>query len=426
MQAKALRHFPSGGQALPVDAAPWAPHPRTNAFLFQDAWWMLFCIFLMCEGIPVVSTLRLVSLTAGVGLVLMAAQITQRDALHLVLFALLNASILLSVIAGGRLEIVIFACARVYVICPYVYLYLTHRGLGRPTAVALALGMLPQLFVYLTEITFSTFSAYAGWMHQFCGISGDPNYVCTYLVVALGAQLALIRCSRSIPLCVPWILAAATTLFLVTITLSRAGTAAVFLALLIFGLSFRVRHPLVRLAVVVFMIYAFFATAQHVAEEFFPDASVGALYRRFSTEGKTSILENERYNVWKSAFDQAIAKGPIDYVDESMFRAQEGTFVHNVLLRLALTYGWLTALVHVVIWGAGLAALSLSFYRELFSKKRQQLQTLSSPSSVFLILLPYFLVVMTIPALDQNLYWYEFGMVFTLGLFKPCIPQEQV
>jgi hypothetical protein len=378
---------------------------------------MLFCFVLMCESIPIVAILRLVSLTAGIGLLLLATRITQKSALRLALFGVLNISILLSVMAGNRLEIILFAFVRVFVISPYVFLYLTYRGLGRPTALALAVGVIPQGVAYLTGNTFSDLPAYT-FAHQFSGIVGDPNYLSTYLVVALGAQLALVRCSQSKSATVLWGFAAATTVFLITISLSRAGTAAMCLALVIYGLSYRTKHPYLQLAIVVVTMYACFTVVQHAGSVMSGNTSLGTLYERFTTEGRSSILENDRYDVWRSAFDQVVAKGPIDFVDENMFLTAEGSVVHNVLLRLALIYGWLAGLVHAVIWGVGLLALSLSVFRQAISKTRQQIDVLASESSVLLIILPYFLVIMTIPALDQNLYWYAFGMVFALGLFK--------
>ena len=422
MQGTLSRRYWSGVRAISARGSRPAPHNPPDGFLFLDAWWMLFCFVLMCESIPTVAILRLVSLTAGIGLALLATRITQKSALRLALFVALNMSILLSVMAGHRLEMVLFAFVRVFVISPYVFLYLTYRGLRRSTVAALALGVIPQVVTYLTGNTFSDSPAYT-FAHQFNGIAGDPNYLSTYLVVALGAQLALIRCSQRKSLLVVLSVAAVTTVFLVTISLSRAGTAAACLSLVIFGLSYRTRHPYLQFATIVVTMYVCFTVLQHAGGMMSGNATLGTLYERFTVEGKSSILGNERYDVWKSALEQAVAKGPIDYADENMFLTTEGTVVHNVLLRLALIYGWLAGLVHSVIWGVGLTVLSVSFFRQAISRTRQQTAAIGAPSSVLLIIFPYFLVIMTIPALEQNLYWYTFGMVFALGLFKRSMGQ---
>jgi len=393
------------------------PH-RAKEVVIQDALWMLFCMFIMCESISLVSTLRLVPLVGGFGLLLMLAQLTERDVKRLVLFALLNAGILLSVAVSARFDIALFALVRAYIICPYVYLYLIHRGLDRHTLVPLALGIFPQLFVYVTGNPLTVNNNVYTRGGQFCGTINDPNYLCTYLVIALGAQFALIIGQRSMTRAVFWVATAIITLFIILMTLSRVGALATFLSLMIFGLSFKVQRPNLRLAIIILLMVVFSTTGQ-LFKTLYPKNPIGILANRFTEEGASSIRENERYDVWKSALNQIVSKGPIDYTDEARFISNEGISVHNVLLRLGLSYGWLTALTHTIVWIVGLASLLMSFCRDMYSRKQQKIRTILSSVSKLLIIFPYFVVIMSIPASDQYLYWYILGVIFTLGVFTP-------
>ena len=245
-QASALPRFNCRSQALPIDAGRVTAGPGTGTFEFLDAWWMLFCLCVMCESISLVVLWRLVPISAGVGLFLMTAHVKRTDATCMLLFVLLNSGAFLSVIIAHP-EDLIFTISRICVTCPFVYLYIAKRGIGRPTLVALALGTCPNLVAYLTGNTFSEYSAYSIG-NQFSGISGDPNFLCIYLVTALGSQLILLRSTRSLRSACLWAAAAALSVFLIVISVSRAGAAAAFLSIMIFLLSFRVRSPYLRLA----------------------------------------------------------------------------------------------------------------------------------------------------------------------------------
>jgi len=396
---------------------------------------MIFCVSVLCDGISIVTRFRLFQISAVVGLVLMSTRIAKKDIPRLLFLGFLNTGFALSVMKAGRMDRMIMILGQAYVACPYIYLYLTLRGLGRPTLVALALGTIPQLFVYLTGSTLGTGAAYIDGAYtsggytsgaRFCGTASDPNFLCLNLVVVFGAQLALIRCSRSIPFRVLCMLAAVTTMFLITISLSRAGTIGMSLAVLIFGLSSCGRHRYGGLCVGVLMVCVFFTAARLVCEKYSPDSAVGILHNRFVEEGGSSVLTNDRYEVWNVALKQIVAGPPMMYNDGLKFVSDNGVAAHNMLVDLGLRFGWLPAFGHSVIWCAGVALLLLSSCREWFLKKRRQIRAILTQSSELLVILPFFVVSMSLPASGGFLYWVEFALVFTLGLFTThVIPPEQ-
>jgi len=373
----------------------------------------------MCESMNFIILFRLVPLFAGIGLYLMVTKITRYDYQRLIVVFYLNVAVLLSVLQTGRYEIIIFSFMRAFVVPFYVIIYLSHRGIRQPTLIALSLSVLPQLFAYFTGITFSDAPVYT-YALQFCGIAWDPNYLCSYLVISLGAQLALLRSSESRNYLFIWIVMVIATVFLILISISRAGILAMILSFVIFIFSFQYKKPYKQFVIIFAILYAIFIISPFVLEKVSSDSIFGKLYHRFTVEGDSSLLENSRYGVIERGFNQIFAKGPIEYTNEDSFFAQEATIVHNVLIRLGISYGWLSAIIHISVWVLGLFSLIKLFVRGYFSNKKYNQHINIALLPVMLIVLPYFGVIMSIPALEQNLYWAEFGVIFTFLSNTKC------
>ncbi|ACF42867.1 MAG: hypothetical protein JZU65_19895 [Chlorobium sp.] len=381
-------------------------------YWIQDACWVLFLIFLMCESVKVVALFRLVPIAAGIGLYLMGSQISRYDYRRLIIFLYLNVAVLLAVIQSGRYEILLFSFVRAFLVPFYVIVYLSQRGIRRQTLIVIALSVLPQLFVYFTGITFSDYQPYT-FALQFCGLAGDPNYLSSYLVISLGAQLALLREPESRVNLFIWIIMAFITVFLILISVSRAGTMAMILSLVIFAFSFKYKNPYRQFLIISAILYATINMSPFVLEQASSDSIFSKLYNRFTVEGDSSLQENSRYGVMERGFKQIFQRGPIEYTDESIILAQEGTLIHNTLIRLGISYGWLSAITHIIVWVLGLLSLIILFIREFFLYKKYAYHVNMALLPVMLLVLPYFFVIMSIPALEQNLYWAQFGMIFT-------------
>jgi len=206
--------------------------------------------------------------------------------------------------------------------------------------------------------------------------------------------------------------AAITTIYLITVTLSRAGAGAMVLAIAIFVSTWSGRHPYMVLALGVIMVFALGGLAQVMCEKYFPDAAVGKLYNRFREQGDSSIVANDRFHTLYKACEQILENSPIQYREDDEFISANGTTAHNTLFHLALLYGWMPALAHIMMWGMGVWALLISFCRTtLFGSKIKRVNTSLMLTSGLMVLLPHGVVMMTIPAAGSFIYWFDFGLI---------------
>lgn len=395
---------------------------RKMEFGVADVCWFVCCFSIFCENIEFLALFRFPVIAAFVGLVFLLKRLEIKAVLYMLsVLVCINSLIVLSVCVGDEPAIIINFVMKAYIISPFVYLYLTHRGLRSYTLLALSSGVVPQLIAYLTANSFGDLPIFSKVIGQFVGTVGDPNFCCLALVVALGAQLALVRCSRSLLIRLLGISAAGITMFIISITISRTGMLAMILAIAIFGLSMSYRYPYIAVLTGFFLLYGLVMTA-YLADDFYSDAAIGKLYRRFIEEGNNSMLWNDRYIVWGNAFREIIyINPPLGYNSDNSFIVTQGTAVHSLFLHFALLFGWLPAIGHLVIWWKGIMKVSWSFFRELFIRSRKNLPILATVSAETLIIIPFLFISLSLPCAGGYLYWLETGIAFYIAFSKSSL-----